>query len=164
MYKIIQRQHWNVGYLRYWQWRQIPNFMLAAPIVIISLYTVHKYTSFLLNKYGINFKEGLFMSISKIISLLWRFIRLFQDPLTPHVVHLLTVTMLGVFIAHVQITTRLICSSCPLIYIGLASIIKTKNNANIQKNDQRNQFLMIIYLVLFNFLGILLHPNFYPWT
>jgi hypothetical protein len=78
--------------------------------------------------------------------------------------HLFMVTMLGLFIAHVQITTRLICSSCPLIYIGLASILKAKNDANIQKNNKRNQYLVIIYLVLFNFLGILLHPNFYPWT
>ena len=229
IYAAVQRQYWNVGAFRYFQIKQIPNFLLATPIIIISFFTFYYFSSRLLrdarNKITGNYavlKQGEKRSIWSTLSLCFYVcLSCLQSPLSSHLLHLLAVTMLGIIVAHIQIVTRLICSSCPVIYIGLAVLlvdysrptiaererntyrecssqqntvteqsedslrfsrehsstgievqdplitVENISNVNSQKNLLNFKYVpyfVISYIILFNFLGIVLHPNFYPWT
>ena len=137
MYAMIQEKYWNVGFLKYFQIRQIPNFLLATPIIIIALSAIISFIYKLIPM----LKEGrVNSSLSRML---------------PYICHLVVVLGIGIFFAHVQIITRLICSSCPIIYIEMGRLLV---------KSQSFKFYMFLYLFLYNFAGFVLHPNFYPWT
>ena len=37
-YSYIQRVYWDNGFLTYWEAKQLPNFLLAAPAVVILIF------------------------------------------------------------------------------------------------------------------------------
>ena len=206
MYSLIQKQYWNVGFLKYYTVKQIPNFILAAPIIFISFFTIYNITMQLIKKkfdqnvIDLRKKNDFFSSSQDGVRNFFHFVKnIFVNSLSAHVTHLFFVTSLGLLVAHVQIVTRLICSSCPIIYIGLGTLLLNKTekiNINIRKEkyeilelnvildpgiskikEKLNfssllnlrffinvKLLVISYVLLYIFLGILLHPNFYPWT
>jgi len=43
VYTFVQREYWGVGFLHYYQRKQLPNFVLAAPAVLLSLRAVRKF-------------------------------------------------------------------------------------------------------------------------
>ncbi|KAK9760005.1 ER membrane glycoprotein subunit of the GPI transamidase complex-like protein [Basidiobolus ranarum] len=52
LYSFVQEEYWNCGLFRYYEWKQIPNFLLAAPMVLLSFcgiwsYAAHDWTRFL---------------------------------------------------------------------------------------------------------------------
>lgn len=42
-YPSIQARYWGVGLLAYYQWKQLPNFLLATPMFILTGYCLYKY-------------------------------------------------------------------------------------------------------------------------
>ena len=130
-YSFIQKKYWNVGWLQYYQLVQLPNILLAVPIVVIACAIVAR-------------RDGELNS-----PLLWK-----------HKVHLSAILVIGLGWAHTEILTRLLLASCPIMYVGLASLL-------LDYKRGQNLFLMRLlftYMIMFNLLGILLHVNFYPWT
>ena len=207
MYSKIQRKYWNVGFLRYYQIKQIPNFILSFPILSISYFTIRYCTVlFIRSKIYENISlygdSGVFFSRKNGKFFWFIILGILENSISAHIFHLFVVTLLGLFIAHIQIVTRLICSSCPIIYIGFAVLLNNSDEElilkfkaeklNIMKSEEsstlglennskkekkskifstsasssshRLKFFVIFYLILYIFLGILLHPNFYPWT
>jgi phosphatidylinositol glycan class V len=161
-YSHIQSKYWNVGLFRYWHWKQIPNFLLAAPIVYIAVYTIQHFDEIFGQvpdgkknddapaKGGKNAARGTAATEDR-----WQ--RMLANPAFPYAAHLLVLLCVGLFFANVQITTRLLCASSPIIFVGMAHLY----------SKQRSAFKtnwVVWYLVLYNVLGAVLHSNHFPWT
>jgi phosphatidylinositol glycan class V len=174
LYGWTQREHWNVGFFRYYQWKQIPNFFLAAPILGLSLKGVIQWIYYSLVT---DFGKGK-LPVPRLILVDWPLHALseavgsgtkspLQLPAEEWLVHnplllghyaiLTIVTLVGIAIAHVQISTRMICSSCP-------AIIWYLTYSMIQDKHPRLRVTILLYTILYILLGILLHVNFLPWT
>lgn len=128
-YSRIQALHWNVGWLRQWQWRQIPNFLLSFPVLAYSCWGIYKECA-----------QGLLRVRLQVL---------------PWMIHLLVTSAVCLFFAHVQISTRVIFSSCPFVYMIFLDLIA----ANPVQRDR-----IFVYFTLYATLGIVLHSNNYPWT
>lgn len=43
VYPYVQQRYWNVGFLRYYEWKQLPNFFIAAPVLSCSIVGIYRY-------------------------------------------------------------------------------------------------------------------------
>ena len=176
LYSHVQKKYWNVGFLQYYEWKQLPNFLLASPILLYGFAgaIVWIKTSW---KTIVHTSQPSISPIS-IITWSWDALARSQDMtpdnhksplLAPHMLAdyaLLAATCgVGLTVAHVQITTRLVCSSCPALYWFMAHLYTQNIKAphSIRTWFQSRQAVMV-YCVTFIFLGAVMHVNWLPWT
>ncbi|CAH8480397.1 unnamed protein product [Dicrocoelium dendriticum] len=100
-YLHIQKVFWNVGFLAYYEWKQWPNFLLALPVIVLALSCASSFYSCAPNAY-------------KTLGL--RAESAHTRRLVPYVFHLLFLAVYGVTHVNVQVLTRIVFSSCPVIY------------------------------------------------
>ena len=101
-YSSIQGQYWNVGFLTYWNFRQIPNFLLAAPITFLSLKALTYYFYSLRNSKHLFNMLGLVSLKEQIESS--RFYS--NENLFPFAIHLVALLVSSIFFMHVQVKKR----------------------------------------------------------
>lgn len=172
LYSYVQRVHWNVGFLNYYEWKQIPNFLLAAPILLLAGKGVLQWIHSSIKDFG----KGK-LSLLRLIIMQWPIHALSQSVsqielpsskspeeclvhnpvLLGHYAILAILILTGTFVAHVQISTRMIWSSSPAAIWFLTYLI-------IQKEQPRLQLAARLYPCLYILLGVILHVNFLPWT
>lgn len=179
-YNYIQRKHWNVGFLHYFQLKQIPNFLLAAPILIYSGAGAWNWIRISWEKQP----EALKLQCWKSRLFNWAFWALQQSKMPDEIVRspadtlfapamlahyaiLAMAALLGFTTAHVQISTRLICSASPAIYWQLTRSCLSKKT-NVTKEGNKSERLwnptVVIYLGIYVVVGTIMHVNFLPWT
>ncbi|KAG7469143.1 hypothetical protein MATL_G00125730 [Megalops atlanticus] len=112
LYSYIQDVYWDVGFLRYFQLRQAPNFLLATPVAVIIAVAAWSYAvcnpalCLRLGLWGEGLKQGSEKPASG-----------FHNPrVFVYVVHATTLLGFGVFCMHVQVLTRFLASSSPVLY------------------------------------------------
>ncbi|XP_033638786.1 GPI mannosyltransferase 2-like [Asterias rubens] len=196
-YAAIQSHHWNVGFLKYYELKQIPNFLLALPMIILCVSAImdyckqrRKYVSFL----GILETNAINCERRKNVNFVDHQVEGFcSDQSLVYMAHVTSLLIFGVTCMHVQVITRLIASSCPVVYwyaahLTLPSInSKTDSTSNDRSachttkglTDKRtillgefvrcNNHCYIKQLVLGFFLGyfilgLCMHCNYLPWT
>ena len=170
VYSSIQRNYWNVGFLRFYTVKQIPNFLLATPALSLCLLILRFFTRELYEKCCCEKREvkSVGVGVGNIRSCL-------QDLSVnvPYLGHMVVVAMLSLLFAHIQISTRMLFSSCPLICYHVGYIIHGENSEVGKKWDLQFEPLALcgcwgctvfLYFLLYNVMGLALHPNFFPWT
>ncbi|TNY17693.1 GPI mannosyltransferase 2 [Rhodotorula diobovata] len=137
-YGWIQREHWNVGPFRYWTLLQLPNFLLASPVLALSLSASWAF-------YTRNARVALHSTLpflpASLLPSPWptpprgtdRPLTAPSSPLTalalvPHL-HLHTaLTLLLLLSAHVQIALR-VCATSPVAWWFAAELVQQRGRA-----------------------------------
>jgi len=148
-YSYVQEKYWkNIGFLNYFQFKQIPNFLLASPCI------------FLLLKFGFEyFRDN---------NIIYLGLRNRDKPDFVYVVHSTFLTMFCLFCIHVQVTTRMLASSSPVFYWACANYYKFPLSFNkITYSRITNDFksrLVTLYFFTYFIVGTALFVNFLPFT
>ncbi|NXQ17612.1 PIGV mannosyltransferase, partial [Peucedramus taeniatus] len=111
VYSYIQDTYWNVGFLRYFELRQIPNFLLALPVTLLGSWAAWTYVS-------TNPRHCLTLGLERSKSEERGKARDgFCGPTVfVYVVHSTALLVFGFFCMHVQVLTRFLGSSSPILY------------------------------------------------
>ncbi|NWQ89430.1 PIGV mannosyltransferase, partial [Burhinus bistriatus] len=119
VYSYIQDTYWNVGFLRYFELRQIPNFLLALPVTFLGLWAAWTYIT-------ANPRHCLTLGLER---------RKSEEEGKPragfccpavfvYVVHATVLLAFGFFCMHVQVLTRFLGSSSPVLYWFSAHLLQ----------------------------------------
>ncbi|KAM0750807.1 hypothetical protein T439DRAFT_348085 [Meredithblackwellia eburnea MCA 4105] len=147
-YGWIQREYWDVGPFRYWTLQQLPNFVLASPVLILCLAASVSY-------YRQN-PLSLLPFLSSPSDL--------PPPETPfHALHLAPYIHLHTFLtlllltsSHVQIVLR-VCTSNPVLYWYAATLFSSEKEGN-KKWGRR----WVMYCVVWGMVSVVLWSSFLP--
>lgn len=136
-YGNIQAKYWNQGFLKYFRMKQIPNFILAAPVFVTSFSgsITYWYTNYRSKK---NATFGFF-----------------SQECIPFIGYMFAISLVAFFCMHVQVATRFILSSSPAIFWWLAYVSQRKSLIKA---------IVLSYFMLYFALGSVMFTNFYPWT
>ena len=141
IYSFIQKHYWNNGWMAYYKLEQIPNFIIASPFLILSVYGITLYIKsdpkrfMTLGYKSLKHKEPYLDSILLPYFYLWSLM-------------LFMVTTL----MHIQVILRFF-TSLPPLYWTMAIIL--------QKSSLQSR-LLLSYLLVWSLVGIVLFSNFYP--
>ncbi|KFO87027.1 GPI mannosyltransferase 2, partial [Buceros rhinoceros silvestris] len=118
VYSYIQDAYWNVGFLRYFELRQIPNFLLALPVTLLGSWAAWTYiianprhclTLGLERRSEEEGKPGAGFCCTAVFV---------------YVVHATVLLVFGFFCMHVQVLTRFLGSSSPVLYWFSAHLLQ----------------------------------------
>ena len=186
-YPFLQQHYWGVGFLSYFEIKQIPNFLLATPVVILT--TMCLRTEF--RELFMRFKAAWDNQSLSLLAMPYTSVLTFTLA-----GHLAFMFLFGFFVTNVQIITRLLFSSSPLLYWYTAKIIYT-DAVTIpelqtffveQESEKKAEYgyylsnnplilifahwhllslrsrLILCYFLTYFIVGTALFCNFFPWT
>ena len=122
VYSFVQAKYWNVGLFTYWTIQQLPNILLAVPVLLLLFQasirniraTVPRIIEAVLFNRPIDIREGLSADSGSIDPIL-------SPSLTPHAIHALATSVILLCAAHTQIALRMV-SAMPFTYWAAASL------------------------------------------
>jgi len=163
-YQYVQKTYWNIGFLNYWTWKQIPNFFLALPIFIFIGNFMKNWFKIVKKKSWKKNFEFFFSNQNSSKKSIW----FIEQDFFPHIIYTLFLTLFALFFMHIQVTTRFLFSSGPFLYLISSDRIKQYDiqNGNLIKIFyllKKETFLFYYYLT-YVIIGICLFSNFLPWT
>ncbi|GLB37241.1 hypothetical protein LshimejAT787_0402920 [Lyophyllum shimeji] len=118
IYTHVQSKYWNVGFMRYWEPAQIPNFILAAPplILLFVFSTKHLLEGFVPRL------RARFTSSNAPPLTSDRVHPFAALSITPHLIHTLVMCITLLFFSHTQIVLRL-AAALPTLYWAAAWLL-----------------------------------------
>uniref|UniRef100_A0A6M2DXG1 GPI mannosyltransferase 2 n=1 Tax=Xenopsylla cheopis TaxID=163159 RepID=A0A6M2DXG1_XENCH len=122
-YSYVQSHYWNVGFLRYYRLKQIPNFLLAFPIVFIILWSTCK---FIKQHPGYCLRLGTFPAKYQDNRKRPYVKPLYSSEMFVYFAHATVLVIFCLLFVHIQVTTRLVCSASPVLYWCCAYMFNSK--------------------------------------
>lgn len=191
IYSYIQDVYWNVGLLRYYELRQVPNFLLATPVTVLVVWatwtyvTAHPWLCLTLGLQRTKDRESLEKPHPGFLS----------PKVFVYLAHAAALLTFGGLCMHVQVLTRLLGSSTPIMYWFPAYLLQDREpllrcvdtapqklleeNSPPGQKAPRNCVMkllynwktcspvtkcILVYFLTYWLLGLILHCNFLPWT
>ncbi|XP_063903412.1 GPI mannosyltransferase 2 [Zophobas morio] len=161
-YSYIQSYYWKVGFLQYYELRQVPNFVLAFPIVFILLegafQFLKKVPRDIVKIFNFNLLQHTFKRKSKL-----------NPAMNVFIIHATALTLFCVTNIHVQVTTRMLCSASPVLYWFCACHVCDLSKETLFKEIiyiryYKREHLIIVYFLSYFVIGTVLFCNYLPWT
>lgn len=132
-YSYIQTQHWGIGFLAYYQLKQIPRFILSSPIFTLSVcacWSYYQRQPEACKALGLIKTQGA--AIKSLSSKKhdddnrdprskrhgWD-----SEKLVVYVLHIVFLTAFGSLFMHIEVLTRFLCSASPIIYWYAAHLV-----------------------------------------
>lgn len=125
-YGYIQKVYWNNGFLNYWEAKQAPNFMLALPAVSMVLWHSYDFVSIhwdYVKRLGL--VDNNLLGIPRRPCRQVREYQVLPRECFVYVVHATALTVFALLFMHVQVVTRFLMASSPLLP-WLAAIMTTR--------------------------------------
>ncbi|CAG00037.1 unnamed protein product, partial [Tetraodon nigroviridis] len=193
LYSHIQDVYWDVGFLRYFELKQIPNFLLALPMATLGIMAAYAYLQAnpeLCLRLGL-WETGANRGLDKPTP------GLFNPKVFVYVVHSTVLLVFGTLCMHVQVLTRFLASSSPVPFWISAHLLllnepllhrRRTSNPSVQlqtaaragcSHAAQNPIIALLsyfttcspitqsilgYFLSYWLLGLVLHCNFFPWT
>ncbi|XP_002122985.3 GPI alpha-1,6-mannosyltransferase 2-like [Ciona intestinalis] len=166
IYNHIQQHHWELGLFAYYKWNKIPNFILALPVVIITVKGVYEYLE---KRKGEILYLGLPFRNLKIPVIRAKSAFFTSQSIFCYICHLVFLVTFSLCFMHVEVTTRMVMSGSPLPYWFAASYLYSFiDEINVTWDSwaklSKHAKYLVGYFCSYFVTGIVLHVNFLPWT
>ncbi|XP_061182805.1 GPI mannosyltransferase 2-like [Saccostrea echinata] len=135
-YGYVQSSHWGVGFMKYYEFKQIPNFLLAIPVTLLSIGCVlsyYKWNKKTCQTLGVKSEIFDFKKNDEGGRCVWN-----NPRILPYVCHILVLTVFGWMFVHIQVLTRLLFSASPILY--WFSAYCTTGESTLIKVPVRNEY------------------------
>ncbi|KAJ2783749.1 ER membrane glycoprotein subunit of the GPI transamidase complex-like protein [Coemansia interrupta] len=169
IYGFVQAEYWNVGFLRYYTLQQLPNFLLAAPMIGLSLAGLWTYLAYDPVRFAtlgwIHRGRSLGAKPDTVDAVAAAY---FDASLLPHMY--LWALLLGVATTtmHVQVITRFF-SSVPAVFWFAAHVVakvaaqkEELASAQASRSKRWVSWVVVGYFVGYGLVGVVLFSNFFP--
>jgi phosphatidylinositol glycan class V len=156
----------NVGAWRYYELKQVPNFVLAGPILLLSFSGAWSYlTHDPVRTISLGLKTSRRNSSGSLGANRW-FVE--TDEIFVYIVHWAFLSAFALVSMHVQVSTRFLASQCPPLYWFCASSVLQEGHPKKEQGTPRSSVtskgLVLLYFRLYFVIGTVLFSCFYPWT
>ncbi|KAG0379397.1 hypothetical protein BGX24_000562 [Mortierella sp. AD032] len=150
IYTFVQDFYWNVGFLRYYEVKQIPNFLMAAPMIILSASGIFFYVMF-------DPHRAFSLGRSPTSELINKHTPPFMSPATfPYIVLWAALLLSNITTMHIQIITRAF-SCLPPVYWFAAH--QFEGGEALGSGWTKT---VTTFFVMYGLIGIVLFANFFP--
>lgn len=170
-YSYVQKHYWNVGFLNYYEVKQIPNFLLALPIAFIilkkSITFTRQHSNYSLRLGFTEINVGSPKNEGGYVP--------FEQKMFVFIAHAFVLTVFCLLCVHVQVTTRMLCSASPILYWFSAYVFENISTVEtdifpswkgflLRSDLNLEQKCIKYYFISYFIIGTILFSNNFPWT
>ncbi|KAG0255782.1 hypothetical protein BG011_004934 [Mortierella polycephala] len=149
IYTFVQDFYWNVGFLRYYEVKQIPNFLMAAPMIILSASGIVFYSLYDPRRILSLGKSPMTVASEKPVP---PFMSLAAFP---YIVLWAALLLSSITTMHIQIITRAFSCVPPVYWFAAHQFEEHALGAGWTRT-------VTMFFVMYGLVGIVLFANFFP--